>query len=452
MTLKGLLKNPRTQEIQKCWDDTKQSKQWCELNNLLVKINPIFGSSGLLSDYLKQLVKFGVIGHECREVPQKKNRNKKKLESWYCPSEDYIYSPLKNKQIDIIYNTPVNQVLPRRHVTYYFQDKGLTVHDFKDDDYRELRDMENEAFRARRILLEKVRDRKLSNIWCDKILDHDSIHPVSRLFMWLRLMTWRIYNCSRTGFYLGAWEESVSLCGMDKSKFRAGSLNKVAMKLAEDVFHYLNVETGNINPGGALAELNKRAENIQTAMIYEYLIPKQYLHLGYDDLERIKFNSFASSEVNGTYWEEVSGKILAVDWYGTKYLAVENTMGQLAENKIITTEEEALAQVFAINTELQRGVYKEGKIKVEGESFSIYKPVLPNRKKERDKHTTNFLKCMPKNLEKMLSEFSLALGYKRKEEFYDVINEFENIFEIPKLPSIEDLLLKSPLETPTIPL
>ena len=51
----------------------------------------------------------------------------------------------------------------------------------------------------------------------------------------------------------------------------------------------------------------------------------------------------------------------------------------------------------------------------------------------------------------MLSEFSLALGYKRKEEFYDVINEFENIFEIPKLPSIEDLLLKSPLETPIIP-
>jgi len=472
MTLEKILEKPKIQRNLKCWDNPKEWKQFGELNGELVKRNkkivkkggrmsdgyydsehrriikerpkPIYNYSSHLSKDLKQMVKFEVLEQERREVPQKKNRNKKKLESWYRPSKNYRYLPLKNKQIYIIHNTPVNQVLPRQYVTYYFQDEGLTVHDFKDDDYRQLRDIDDEAFRARRILLEKVRDRKLSTIWCDKILNHDSIHPVSKLYMWLRLMTWRIYDRSRTVFYLGAWEDSVSRRGVDESEFRASSLNKVAMKLAEDVFHYLNVKKENINPSGALAELNKQAENIQTPMMCEYLIPKRYPHLGSDDLERIKFNSFASSEVNRIYWEEVSEKILAVDWYGTGYLAVENTMGH-------TAEKEALAQVFAINTELDKGVYKKEKIKICGESFFIYKPVPTNRKKEREKQSTNFLKCMPKNLEKMLSEFSLALGYKRKEEFYDVINEFENIFEIPKLPSIENLLLKSPLKTPIIP-
>ena len=207
ITLEQLLKNPYVQKILECWDDPiKWIRFFGELDSNLVKRKksivkkydeghnegffdfkenkPIkerpkttYKHNSYLARHLKQMVKFGILDHEYK-LP-----HKKKKESWYRPSNEYKYQPLKNIQIDVIHDTPVNQILPREFVTYYFPNRGLEIYDFKTDDYRLLSEIENKAFRARRILLENIRNRKVSNIWHDKILNSDSIYPVLKLIL-----------------------------------------------------------------------------------------------------------------------------------------------------------------------------------------------------------------------------------------------------------------------------
>lgn len=374
--------------------------------------------------FLNTCLKFGVIVHR---------------EGKYYLTDKYIYEPIRARYENTINEVPARGMIMRKQYTFYLPD-NITVDDFEREDLIRLNKIGKEFFASIYTLLRKIRERKVSKIWDEKIICSNHINPFIKLYEWALLLVNEIFISSPKVFL------SVATTKLDTKKGRLprekaiDEWRKQGTSLQQEIFD--NVlwkiwwRNNDCNPTD-INQINLLARDWQKESL-------PYIKDALVEIDKASRENEYTIIINPM----ISG-------YGYKQEKVEREDIEFKKNfplEFVIDYDDKItdASNYIRAKKEQQDLIEEEEIEKYGLKLRIVDDVMEEEEEPFDDGPDtlyeigkNWFYNFDLDLQNKLLGFCEDLGYENKNEVFEVIGRFVSVHHLPCVPPPHKLLMKS---------